>query len=206
MKIKFHYSLLSLFIIFLFSGLYIEILLFFLIIILHELGHIGVLLLYKQNIKSFNITIVGGILDVEYKDLNIIKEASISLAGVAVNGLILILLRYLDNFYYQDILIKYNQLLIIFNLLPVYPLDGYRFIEAVLRLKDNPFLEQKVLNNISIISLIIVFIFSIIYFKSLAIIIVFSFLLYNNIILHLKYSQFALKKLIRRYNYKRILE
>jgi len=206
MKIKFHYSLLSLLIIFIFSGLFIEICLFFFVIILHELGHIAALLLFKQKIKSFNITIVGGILNVEYKDLNILKEAIISLAGVIINGVILILLKYLDNFYYQDILIKYNKLLIVFNLLPIYPLDGYRFLEAIFKIKNDPFFEQKSLNYISIFTLITVFIISIIYFKSLAIIIVFSFLIYNNLILHHNYSEFALKKMVRRYNHKKSLE
>lgn len=203
MKLKLHYSLLGILLLFIFSGLYIEILLFFLVIILHECGHIISLKLFKQKINTFNITIVGGILDVEYKDLNILQEMIISISGVAVNGVILIILRYLDNLYYQDILINYNQLLIVFNLLPIYPLDGYHLIEALLKVKNEPFKEQKMLNYISLITLIITFSFSIYYFKSVSVVVVFSFLVYHNIILQMKYTQFVLKKYVRRYNYKR---
>lgn len=203
MKVKLHYSLLGILLIFIFSGLYIEILLFFLVIILHECGHITALKLFKQKINTFNITIVGGILDVEYKDLNILKEMIISLSGVAVNSLILIILRYLDNVYYQDILINYNQLLIVFNLLPIYPLDGYRFFEALLKVRNEPFKEQKLLNYISMITLTITFSLAVYYFKSISIIVVFSFLVYHNILLYSKYTQFVLQKYVRRYNYKR---
>lgn len=203
MKVKLHYSLLGILLIFIFSGLYIEILLFFLVIILHECGHITALKLFKQKINTFNITIVGGILDVEYKDLNILKEMIISLSGVAVNSLILIILRYLDNVYYQDILINYNQLLIVFNLLPIYPLDGYRFFEALLKVRNEPFKEQKLLNYISMITLTITFSLAVYYFKSISIVVVFSFLVYHNILLYSKYTQFVLQKYVRRYNYKR---
>ena len=197
MKIKLHYSLLGIVLLFIFSGLYIEILLFFLIIILHECGHIISLKIFKQNINTFNITLVGGILDVEYKNLNILKEVIVSLSGVAVNGLILICIRYLDNLYYQDILINYNLLLIIFNLLPIYPLDGYHFFEALLKFINDPFKEQKVLNYISFIFLTITFTLSIYLYKSVSIVIVFSFLVYHNIILQMKYTQFVLKKYVR---------
>ncbi|MFA7435562.1 MAG: site-2 protease family protein [Bacilli bacterium] len=204
MKLKFHYSLASIAFIFAFSGLYLEILLFFSVILLHELGHIIFLKLFKQKICTFNISIVGGILDVEYKDLSIIKEMIISLAGVIVNCILLIFLKYLDSFYYQDILIKYNLLFIVFNLLPIYPLDGYRFLEALLKIKNDPFSEQKILNVISIFSLLITLVGSIIYFKTLSIIIVFGFLGYHNLILHTKYTEFVLKKYVRRYKYKRV--
>lgn len=203
MKLKLHYSLIGILFIFIFSGLYIEILLFFTVIILHELGHIVVLKILGQKINSFNITIVGGLLDVDYKNLSIFGEVIISLAGVFMNCLTLIFLRYLDSFYYQDILINYNVLLIVFNLLPIYPLDGYRFIEAILKIKDDPFREQKLLNIVSLTTLTVVFSFSVYYFKSLSVVVIFGFLVYHNITLQSKYTQFVLKKYVRRYNYKR---
>ena len=49
MKFKLHYSLLGLLIVFIFSGLYVEFLIFFLVIILHELGHLFVIVLLNKN-------------------------------------------------------------------------------------------------------------------------------------------------------------
>lgn len=206
MKFKLHYSLLGLLIVFIFSGLYVEFLIFFLVIILHELGHLFVIVLFKQKLITFNLTIVGAILDVEYKDLKIYQEALISIAGVLVNGLILIFTKYLGNLYYQDILIKYNLLLIIFNLLPIYPLDGFHLLEALFRIKNDPFFEQKLLKKISIITLITTFLFAIIYLKTLSILIVFAFLNYHNLVLYLYHTQFVLKKFMQRYKYKKVLE
>lgn len=206
MKFKLHYSLLGLLIVFIFSGLYVEFLIFFLVIILHELGHLFVIVLFKQKLITFNLTIVGAILDVEYKDLKIYQEALISIAGVLVNGLILIFTKYLGNLYYQDILIKYNLLLIIFNLLPIYPLDGFHLLEALFRIKNDPFFEQKLLKKISIITLITTFLFAIIYLKTLSILIVFAFLIYHNLVLYLYHTQFVLKKFMQRYKYKKVLE
>lgn len=201
MKIKLHYSLLGLLFIFAFTGLYIEILLFFSVIILHELGHLTVLLLFKQKVNIFNITIVGGILDVEYKDLNIIQEIIISLAGVFINFCLLIILKNLDNFIYQDILINYNLIMIAFNLLPIYPLDGFRLFEAIFRVMDNPFKEQRILNYISIFTLSSTFLFMIYYYKSVTVIVIFLFLGYHNLVMQTKYTAFVLKKYVKRYNY-----
>ena len=204
MKIKFHYSLLAILIVFIFTGLYIEILLFFIIILLHEMAHIITLLLFKQKVKTLNITILGAIIECEYKELGVIPEVVISIAGVFMNIILYIIIMFLDDFYYQEILLNYNLILIVFNLLPIYPLDGYKLIEGLFRFKNDPFFEQKSLMNISIFTLVVVFSLLTIIYRSLSIYIIFGFLIYHNLILRLKYTEFVLKKYVKRYKYKSI--
>ncbi len=56
------------------GGMLKEILISFLIIIIHECGHLLFILLFKGKLKKFNITPVGGILNVEFKTSSKIKR------------------------------------------------------------------------------------------------------------------------------------
>lgn len=201
MKIKLHYSLLFLILIFIFNGLFIEVLLFFFVIIAHELGHLIALVLLKQKPKQLNLTIVGGILEVEVGNIPILHEFIINISGIMVNILLYNIFLKIPNFPYQKILLNYNLLMILFNSMPVYPLDGFRIIESFFRLINDPFKEQKILCIISIISLFLIFALLIYYSKSLSVIILFIFLAYHNLLYRIKKTEIALKKYIKRYNY-----
>lgn len=201
MKIKFHYSLIILFTIFLFSGLFIEILIFFLIITAHECGHLFALKLFKQKVHCLNLTIVGGILEVEREEIAIIKEIIINLSGVIINVLIYFGIIFLPDFPYKPIILNYNLLMICFNLLPIYPLDGFNLFESIFKFINDPFKEQKILNTISILTLFGIFILLILKAKSFSVIILFIFLIFHNLVLKIKTTEIALKKYVKRYNY-----
>ena len=201
MKVKFHFFILILLIIFLFSGLIVEFALFLLTIFFHELGHLLVLKIFNQSPKQLNLTIVGGIMDVEIGKVSIIKEFLIDISGVCVNILLYFLIKSIPVFPYKKLLLNYNLLMIFFNILPIYPLDGYRILEALFRLINDPFKEQKILSKLSFISLLIAFIILIFYAKSISVVVLFAFLIYQNLLLQVKNTEIALKKYVKRYNY-----
>ena len=199
MKIKIHCTFWLLSFVFLFSGLHWELVLFLLIILLHESGHIIMCLLYKQKVKKLNITAFGGLLEAEINNLSFGKELSVYLAGIAVNCLLLFIGRYLSNAYYQTLIINYNLIVIVFNLLPIHPLDGYRVVELLLgKIINQPFREQKILLLLSSAAL---FVFSYFLFKikSIAFLVLFVYLFYRNIVYHSQNRQIALKKYVSRY-------
>lgn len=66
-KIKIHYSLIIFIIISLFSGFFKELLVILSILFIHELGHIITIKLFNGSIKSITITLVGGLMDINFK-------------------------------------------------------------------------------------------------------------------------------------------
>lgn len=201
MKIKFHYSLLVLLIILAFTGLYLEILILFMIIFLHELSHVMFLIIFKQKIKYINLTILGGILYTDNLNLKIYQEIIVNLAGVLLNYLLIVIFKKIENNYYKELIINYNYIMIVFNLLPIYPLDGYRLIETLIKLINHPFKEQKILTKISNLFWLFGFIISFYKYKSFALLIIFIYLGYQNFKLYINRTQISLKKYIKTYNY-----
>ncbi|MCK9536762.1 MAG: hypothetical protein M0R05_04175 [Bacilli bacterium] len=199
MKITIHYTFWLLVFVFLFSGLYWELVLFFAIIGLHEAGHLLFCWLFCQKVKKLNITAIGGLMEVEIRNLSMIKELIIYLSGIIINLLIMGLSRYLNDTYYRKLLYNYNYLVVIFNLLPIYPLDGYKVAELFLaKIINRPFREQKILFLISNIALG-GFSYFLIKNKSIAFLILLIYLFYRNLVYHSYNSQIALKKFIVRY-------
>ena len=105
----------------------------------------------------------------------------------------------------ETLLYKFNFLIIIFNILPVFPLDGYKATEVLLaQIINKPFTEQKALffiSNLALAGLIYFFLKS----KSFAFLVLFIYLFYRNITHHARNRQIALKKLVCRYQKNRIL-
>jgi len=56
----------------------------------------------------------------------------------------------------KETIIYANILLIIFNLIPMYPLDGGRIIKSLLKLKYDKMITEKVVNDISNIIVIMI--------------------------------------------------
>ena len=134
----------------------------------HELGHLvagilmgmkpekielmpfGLSVSFKININEYNKKIKKG------NNLET-KKILIALAGPLTN-LIMILITYrLKIDIIKSMLIIYtNFLIMIFNLLPIYPLDGGRILKGILHISFGKRKSEKYINNISKITVIII--------------------------------------------------
>ena len=102
-------------------------LLSFLAILLHEIGHLLAMLLAKTSVKSINFTAFGvHIVRSAVQFVPPLRLVVVYLAGPAVNLLLLPLGRQFPLF------ATLSLCLAVFNLLPVAPLDGGRALRAAL--------------------------------------------------------------------------
>lgn len=159
--------------------------------IIHELGHLfsGLLLRMKPSKidimpYGFSISFKTYIDDYNKKigkaSLLELKKIIVALSGPITNLLIVLILLFLNvDFFYKDLIIYSNILIMCFNLLPIYPLDGGRVLKSVLHIlygvKIAKFFTNKTSN---IMMLIISFLGSIgvYYFENIAIFLVIIFL------------------------------
>jgi stage IV sporulation protein FB len=199
MKVSVHYSFWLLAIVFLFSGLFVELLWFLAVLGIHEAGHLIACLAFRQKVKKLDITAVGGFMEVEIKDIGALAEMILYLSGVTMNVLSLFLCRYVGSEYLRPLLYKFNFLVILFNILPIFPLDGYKALEVILaKVVNQPFTEQKALflvSSIALAGLAYYFIKN----KSLAFMVIFVYLFIRNVVHHANNRGIALRKLVFRY-------
>lgn len=121
-----------------------------LIVTIHELGHCGAAALFKIKTKSITLTGIGGIASIENKTPPCPKENLIvAVAGPAVNIVIAIVMLLTigipniamvealgenpfsstSNLYTVAFFV--NTALLLFNLIPVYPMDGGRILKEI---------------------------------------------------------------------------
>ena len=142
---------------------------------IHELGHLmaGILCGMKPErleIKPYGVSISFKLFP---KDYNIkigkgskleIKKIFVAITGPIINLLITLIIVHIPIEIFTKLMIIYaNILIMIFNLLPIYPLDGGRIIKSILHILYGKKASERYINNISFITLIaITFISSII--------------------------------------------
>lgn len=102
--------------------------LFLSIIIIHELGHIFMGIIFKWKIDGIYLYPYGGVTRFN-EDINrcLYEELFILLGGSFFQIIYLFLGYYFFNNYY---FIYYNLSILLFNLLPIYPLDGGRILNV----------------------------------------------------------------------------
>ena len=104
--------------------------------------------------------------DIKNRDYNIkiqkanlleIKKIIVALAGPLTNFIIILILRYINIFSeYDKLIMTYsNALLIVFNILPIYPLDGGRVLKSLIYIYKGKHLAEEYTYNISYIILIL---------------------------------------------------
>lgn len=163
--------------------------------IVHELGHLltGIILGFKSNkieLTPFGLSIGFKVNLKDYnkkiKRANAIEEKRIIIAmvGPVVNLLIIFIIDKLNIDIYEKIMIIYsNLLLVLFNTLPILPLDGGRILKGILHIYLGKNKAEKYSCNISFGALIILTAISsiaILYFKNIAIFlgVIFLWILY----------------------------
>ena len=159
-----------------------------------EIMPFGVSISFKINIKEYNKKI---------KKANIleIKKIIVALAGPVTNFIIILIAGNL-NFVGSILAIYTNFLIMIFNMLPIYPLDGGRILKGILHIVKGKMKAEKYSNFISNITAIIIISISsilILYVQNISIFLIDIYIVY----LVIK-ENFIYKK--REEIYKKILE
>ena len=128
-KIYFHPIFLVTLLIFILIGRFKFIICFMLLIIVHEIGHILMSLLFKWRIDKIIILPFGGL--TKYNEIinrPLIEELLVSISGVLFQLIVYkIIYKYIDYKYFMII----NYFIIIFNLIPIYPLDGSKILNII---------------------------------------------------------------------------
>lgn len=161
--------------------------------IIHELGHLlagllmgmrpekieimpfGVSISFKINVKEYNKKIKNG-------NVLEIKKIIVALAGPITNFIIILIASNLKIDLIKSMLIIYtNFLIMIFNLLPIYPLDGGRILKGILHIIFGKRKSEKYINIISKITVIIITAISsilILYVQNISIFLIVMYLWY----------------------------
>lgn len=204
MQFKIDLKIFAFLLLFYFTG-QIEIYFFIMLFaIIHELAHllVGMFLGMKPNkleIKSYGISIS---FNVDISDYNKkiqkgtffnFKKIFVAIAGPFINLLLIGIISKMDLPLYLKMTMLYsNFLLMLFNLLPIYPLDGGRILKEILHIIFGRRKAEKLSNNISFITiLILTFIASItiFYIKNVALFLIIIFLWYLYITQDLVYKR-----------------
>lgn len=149
--------------------------------IFHEIGHIVVGLILKMKPEKIEIMPFGlsSSFYTNFND-NKIKEIIVTLAGPLTSLILAILCNYIDFVYITIQEAVYSNILILlFNLIPIYPLDGGRIIKGILHIKLGVVEADNLINRISYLTMIILTMISSItvyYYKNLAIFLICLFL------------------------------
>ena len=184
-KIDISYTLLFIMFLSLISGLFKDIIILFMIIIIHEMGHIFTSNLFKWRIHKISIGVVGGYITYdEVIDKPFKEEFLIGISGFLFQLILFIVSLFLYNNNLIDYKIfflikKYNISIFIFNLIPIYPLDGSKLLNVLF----NMFVPyKKSLKITNIVSFIFIFVILLNFFCfdikfELSYIMIFSFLI-----------------------------
>ena len=157
--------------------------------LIHEIGHLlaGIILKMKPEkleIMPFGVSIA---FKIEPKDYNKkIKKGNkldiVASAGPLTNLIIIIITYNLKIDMIKAIMVIYtNFLIMLFNLLPIYPLDGGRILSGILHIIVGKQKADDAINNISMISTILITAIAsvlILYLKNIAIFLIVMYLWY----------------------------
>ncbi len=179
------------------TGHFKELVCFLSIILIHELGHIIVSLIFKWKMDKLSIMPFGCVTYFnEIINKSSKEEFFILIAGPLFQFIYFLIFKDITNYFNY-----YNYGLFIFNMLPIYPLDGYKLMVIIF----NRFIPYKKTLYISIyISLILLVVF---FKKDLLYIIILLLLLkgvikeYKNI--NLIYHKFLLERFLYKFHFRK---
>lgn len=144
---------------------------------IHEIGHLIAGISLGLKVKAINIMPFGVSINFEdYSNKYIIKKIIIALAGPLTNLIIVIL--GMCNKWEEDIIYA-NILIGMFNLIPLYPLDGGRILKYILQLTSNPKEAEMVtykLSNTLIIILTLISSIGILLIKNIGVLLILGYL------------------------------
>ncbi len=177
------------------SGIIKEIFIMYMILILHEIGHLIVIKKYKYKVTKIELLPFGAIIECNFANSSLKEEFLLYVSGITVNFLFFIILLCFKNF---GLIFYFNLIMLVFNLIPISPLDGGRLLETLM---SNSFKYKKALlisTCISSVCLVVFLTYMSIFFFNLNMLFIFSYLLMENYIniktYKKKYNMFLLNK------------
>ncbi len=207
MKIEFHYTYIIIALGFILTGYFSNLIIFTSIIIIHELGHYLIAKYNKLNPVKIIIYPFGGITKMNnLVNTETTKELLVAISGILFQSIyyLIIVFIYKHNLireYIFNLFTKYHYSIFIFNILPIYPLDGSKVLSLILS-KYFPFKKSIKINIfISIITMIILLIVN--YYKFNYTFILISTVIVDKLIKYYKNINYLFNKyLLERYLYK----
>lgn len=119
------------------TGHFYEILILFTIVFVHEMGHAAAAHFFGWRIEKIELLPFGGVAKTdEHGNRRLAEEVIVILAGPSQHLLLWIVAYFLQQFSIIDndtyqLFIRHNITILIFNLLPVWPLDGGRLLRVL---------------------------------------------------------------------------
>ena len=182
-----------------FTGLFKDFIYITLLIFIHEIGHLIGALYYKWNIKKVVILPFGGITIFNELINKSLKEEFVILVLGPLFQILFYFILCIFNFE-SNLMTNYHYGLLLFNFIPIIPLDGSKLLNIILNKIFSFKLSHIISLFISLIYLIYLFIRTII-IKNLILFIILIFLLIKNIKEIYLHKYLFNKFLFERYNY-----
>lgn len=201
-KIYIHPLFLLVCLLFILLGRFRIICYFMLLITIHELGHILTGLFFKWKINRIIILPFGCLTKFDI-DINtrLLEEFMVSISGIMFQYIFFIIIRDNMSYYFSFI----NYFLLVFNMLPIYPLDGSKILNIFLNITTNFYNSLYISTYISFIVIIIINI--LMFNRNKLVLLITIFLLietiknYKNI--KLLFNKFLLERYIKKYRFNR---
>jgi len=161
-KIEFHYTFLLVALSLILTGHFPNLIIFTSLIIIHELGHFLTATTLKYKVEKITIYPYGGITKLNtLVNTKIEKDLLIAVSGIIVQSIYYITIKqiYLMGFireYIYNLFTLYHYSMLIFNLLPILPLDGSKIVNLILSKYLNFNLANRLTVILSFITIIII--------------------------------------------------
>lgn len=207
MKIEFHYTYLLIALGFVLTGYFHNLIVFTSIILIHELGHYILAKINHFKVEKIIIYPYGGLVKINnLLNTSINKELTVAISGIIFQTIyyLLIVLLYNQGIireYIFNLFTTYNTSILLFNILPIHPLDGSKILNLLLS-KIIPFdLANKINIIVSIITLIIITVVN--YYNFNYTLILTLGIIIDNLVKHHRQLKYIFNKfLLERYIYK----
>ena len=205
MKIEFHYTYIIIAISFILTGYFSNLIVFTSIILFHEFGHYIIAKITNLNPIKIIIYPYGGITKLDNLiNTKISKELMVALSGIIFQSLyyLIIIIAYKHNLireYIFNLFKTYHYSILLFNILPIHPLDGSKILNLILSI----YIPYKITQKINIITSIITIILILNYYKYNYTFIIIITIIIDNIIKYYKNLNYYFNRfLLERYLYK----
>lgn len=179
------------------------------LITIHELGHFLTALFFKFDIDKIYFYPYGGISKFNLR-LNVAlwQEFVVLIMGPLFQlGACYLLLRIPYFFHYQDLIYSINSSILVFNFLPVYPLDGGKLLNILFNYKFNFRVSFDLVIFISYLVVVFLFFYFLKTSFSLNVIFMIAFLLYKireeRIRKRVYYDKFLLERYLYHFRFRK---